>query len=70
MVTLDIFEYLEKEAKLWPKKHWCVATTRGQDTLSVTDRLSPSGDSQLRWRSRPVTITRSPLPMPDGHLMP
>src|SRR5215218_8461003 len=29
---------------------------------SVTDRLSPSGVSQLRWRSRPVTITRSPLP--------
>jgi hypothetical protein len=23
--------------------------------------LSPSGVSQLRWRSRPVTITRSPL---------
>src|SRR5215216_4836478 len=28
---------------------------------SVTDRLSPSGVSQLRWRSRPVTMTRSPL---------
>jgi transposase len=28
---------------------------------SVTDRLSPSGVSQLRWRSRPVTRTRSPL---------
>jgi hypothetical protein len=29
---------------------------------SVTERFSPSGVSQLRWRSRPVTITRSPLP--------
>ena len=29
---------------------------------SVTDRFSPSGVSQLRWRSRPVTMTRSPLP--------
>ena len=31
------------------------------DQRSVTDRFSPSGVSQLRWRSRPVTITRSPL---------
>jgi hypothetical protein len=30
-------------------------------SISVTERLSPSGVSQLRWRSRPVTITRSPL---------
>src|SRR5512133_3971609 len=30
-------------------------------SISVTDRLSPSGVSQLRCRSRPVTITRSPL---------
>ena len=29
-------------------------------SISVTDRFSPSGVSQLRWRSRPVTITRSP----------
>src|SRR4029453_518015 len=30
-------------------------------SISVTERLSPSGVSQLRWRRRPVTITRSPL---------
>jgi len=30
-------------------------------SISVTERLSPSGVSQLRCRSRPVTITRSPL---------
>ena len=30
-------------------------------SISVADRLSPSGVSQLRWRSRPVTMTRSPL---------
>jgi hypothetical protein len=30
-------------------------------SISVTDRLSPSGISQPRWRSRPVTMTRSPL---------
>jgi hypothetical protein len=29
-------------------------------SISATDRFSPSG-SQLRWRSRPVTITRPPL---------
>jgi hypothetical protein len=37
---------------------------RGADlitSISVTDCLSPSGVSQLRWRSRPVTMTRSPL---------
>jgi hypothetical protein len=33
---------------------------------SVTDRLSPSGVSQLRWRSRPVTITRWPLGQGEG----
>src|SRR5829696_1123955 len=31
-------------------------------SISATERLSPSGISQLRWRSRPVTMTRSPLP--------
>src|SRR5215217_2717212 len=30
-------------------------------SISATDRFSPSGVSQLRWRSRPVTITRSPF---------
>ena len=30
-------------------------------SISATDRLSPSGVSQLRWRRRPVTMTRSPL---------
>src|SRR5829696_2560672 len=30
-------------------------------SISATDRFSPSGVSQLRWRSRPMTITRSPL---------
>jgi hypothetical protein len=26
-------------------------------SISVTDRLSPSGVSQLRWRSRPLTMS-------------
>ncbi len=30
-------------------------------TTSTLDRLSPSGVSQLRWSSRPVTMTREPL---------
>src|SRR5829696_8286386 len=30
-------------------------------SISVTDRWWPSGVSQLRWCSRPVTITRSPF---------
>src|SRR5829696_8172055 len=30
-------------------------------SISATDRFSPSGVSQLRWRSRPLTMTRSPL---------
>jgi 2-oxoacid dehydrogenases acyltransferase (catalytic domain) len=28
-------------------------------SISVIERLSPSGVSRLRWRSRPMTITRS-----------
>jgi hypothetical protein len=34
---------------------------------SVTERWSPSGVSQLRWRSRPVPITRSDAFVGDPH---
>jgi hypothetical protein len=41
---------------------WLPIAGLGLALLMVTDRLSPSGVSQLRSRSRPVTITGSPLP--------
>jgi hypothetical protein len=38
-------------------------------SISATDRFSPSGVSQLRWRSRPVTITRVTLAQGLGQML-